>query len=67
MSECSDMDTDTTETLRWPYLWLMSRSQEARVATERWVREHGYCLACESDVLRPTKANTPARDFECER
>ena len=43
----------------------MSRSQEARVETERWVREHGYCLACASDELRPTPPNTPARDFEC--
>ncbi len=33
--------------------------------TERWVSQHGYCLACDSDVLRPTPPNTPARDFEC--
>lgn len=37
----------------------------ARVETERWVRDNGYCLACDSDELRPTAPNTPARDFEC--
>ena len=44
----------------------MSRSQIARVETERWVAANGYCLACESNRLLPTKPNTPARDFECE-
>lgn len=43
----------------------MSRSQIARVETERWVTANGYCLACESDRLLPTPPNTPARDFEC--
>ena len=37
----------------------------ARVETERWVAANGYCLACESERLRATPANTPARDFEC--
>lgn len=27
---------------------------------------NGYCLACESDRILPTRANTRARDFECE-
>ena len=45
----------------------MGRSQLVRVETERWVAAHGYCLACESDRLRPTPPNTPARDFECDR
>ena len=43
----------------------MSQSQRARVETERWVAQYGYCLACDSDVLLPTAPNTPARDFEC--
>lgn len=42
-----------------------SGSQRARVITEAWVRQHGYCLACKSDSLRQTSANTQARDFEC--
>jgi type II restriction enzyme len=42
-----------------------SKSQLARVMTESWVATNGYCLACESDRLIPTSANTQARDFEC--
>jgi type II restriction enzyme len=44
-----------------------SASQRARVISEAWVKAHGYCLACESDRLRPTSPNTQARDFECDR
>lgn len=44
-----------------------SKSQIARVKTERWVEENGYCLACQSDRLFPTKPNTQARDFECDK
>ena len=43
-----------------------SKSQMARVFSESWIAEHGYCLACESNRLVPTVANTQARDFECE-
>jgi type II restriction enzyme len=43
----------------------VSKSQQARVVTEAWVAANGYCLACESDSIRQTKANTQARDFEC--
>ena len=43
-----------------------SKSQLARVLSESWVAEHGYCLACDSDRLLQTAANTQARDFECE-
>jgi type II restriction enzyme len=42
-----------------------SSSQKARVITEAWVKQHGYCLACENDCLLQTSANTNARDFEC--
>ena len=42
-----------------------SGSQRARVITEAWVSQHGYCVACESDSLHRTVANTQARDFEC--
>ncbi len=45
---------------------LTSKSQIARVFTEGWIAENGYCLACESDRLVQTAANTQARDFECE-
>jgi type II restriction enzyme len=44
-----------------------SGSQRARVVTEAWIERNGYCLACESDRLLPTAANTQARDFECDR
>lgn len=37
----------------------------ARVMSESWVASNGYCLACESERLVPTPANTQARDFEC--
>ena len=43
-----------------------SASQRARVITEAWVAQNLYCLACESDRLIPTTANTHARDFECD-
>jgi type II restriction enzyme len=42
-----------------------SKSQLARISTESWVAENGYCLACESDRIVATRANTEARDFEC--
>src|ERR1700721_730437 len=42
-----------------------SKSQLARVMTESWITKNGYCLACESERLLPTVANTQARDFEC--
>lgn len=42
-----------------------SSSQRARVVTEAWVAANGYCLACESDRLNPTRRNTQSRDFEC--
>jgi type II restriction enzyme len=45
----------------------VSSPQKTRVVTEAWIKNHGYCLACESDRLLQTSANTQARDFECER
>ena len=42
-----------------------SKSQLARISTESWIANNGYCLACESDRIVATKANTEARDFEC--
>lgn len=44
-----------------------NNSQLARVFTENWIAQNGYCLACESDRILATKANTKARDFECNR
>lgn len=42
-----------------------SNSQRARVASEAWVSTNGYCLACRSERLLPTIANTRTRDFLC--
>lgn len=44
---------------------LRGRTQQVRVITEGWFQSVGYCLACHSDVLKPTRANTKARDFLC--
>lgn len=43
-----------------------SKSQLARVMSESWMAGNGYCLACESERILPTVANTQARDFECQ-
>lgn len=43
-----------------------SASQIARVVSEAWVASHGYCLACTSDFLKPSKANTKCTDFICD-
>ena len=42
-----------------------SKSQLARVLSESWIAKNGYCLACDSDVILQTTANTQARDFNC--
>lgn len=42
-----------------------SRSQQVRVVTEAWFGSQSYCLACESDRLYTSKANTVACDFSC--
>ena len=44
---------------------LRSKSQIARVLTERWAENELYCVACLSQKLRPTKVNTPGVDFSC--
>jgi type II restriction enzyme len=44
---------------------LHGRTQQVRVITECWFQGFGYCLACVSEVLEPTRANTKARDFLC--
>ena len=43
-----------------------SKSQLARVMSESWMATNGYCLACESERILPTAANTQVRDFECQ-
>ncbi len=43
-----------------------SASQRARIISENWVAQNGYCLSCESERLNPTPRNTQARDFECD-
>jgi type II restriction enzyme len=42
-----------------------SRPQLARVISEAWLASNGYCLACTSDKLRQSKANTKCMDFIC--
>jgi type II restriction enzyme len=42
-----------------------SNSQRARVFSEAWVLRNGYCLACDSDNLTQTAANTRSKDFTC--
>jgi len=42
-----------------------SGAQIARVLTEEWAARELYCPACDSDRLSPSRANTPAIDFEC--
>lgn len=39
--------------------------QISRVLSERWFLRNGFCLACDSDELRQTAANTKACDFRC--
>lgn len=42
-----------------------SNSQKARVISEAWIQQFGYCLACDSNNLIQTSTNTQARDFVC--
>lgn len=43
-----------------------SATQIARVLSESWFRKYAYCLACSSEHLSPTPANTKASDFQCQ-
>jgi type II restriction enzyme len=42
-----------------------SASQQARVLSEAWFAQNAYCLACDTDSLKQTSANTKATDFVC--
>ncbi|MGB6974598.1 MAG: DpnI domain-containing protein [Terracidiphilus sp.] len=42
-----------------------SASQRARVLSEAWFAKNAYCLACDADEVKQTKANTGATDFVC--
>ncbi len=42
-----------------------SQSQLARVLTEKWFLDNGYCPACPSDVLTQTPNNEKVVDFVC--
>ena len=44
-----------------------SGAQIARVLTEEWAARELYCPACDSNRLSPSRANTPAIDFQCPR
>ena len=43
----------------------ISQSQKSRILSEAWFRSNAYCLACDSDSVRATAANTKATDFIC--
>jgi type II restriction enzyme len=42
-----------------------SSSQQARVISEGWFARNVYCLACDADSVKQTRANTKATDFVC--
>jgi type II restriction enzyme len=42
-----------------------SPSQQARVISEGWFLKNVYCLACDADSVKQTRANTKATDFIC--
>ncbi len=42
-----------------------SPAQIARLISERWFLQWGYCLACDNDELKQTAPNTKAADFVC--
>ncbi|MBI4999901.1 MAG: restriction endonuclease [Euryarchaeota archaeon] len=42
-----------------------SKAQIARVLTEKWFLDNGYCPACPSDALSQTPANEKVVDFRC--
>jgi type II restriction enzyme len=44
-----------------------SPSQQARVLSEDWFARNAYCLACDADEVKATRANTAATDFICPR
>jgi len=43
----------------------VSKSQVARVATQRWVGRELPCPRCSTSPLQPTAENTKSRDFVC--
>lgn len=45
---------------------LTSRPQQVRVMTEGWFGRCAYCIACASEHVVATRANTAARDFVCD-
>jgi type II restriction enzyme len=42
-----------------------SNAQKARVISEAWISQNGYCLLCDSEKLVQTAANTKTKDFVC--
>ena len=43
-----------------------SKSQQARVITETWVRANLYCLDCNEDRIAGTRPGRPVVDFRCQ-
>lgn len=44
-----------------------AKPQIAKAMSEEWCEREMYCVACDSDELSRTRANTPAVDFTCLR
>ncbi len=42
-----------------------SGPRKSRVLSELWLESNGYCLSCDSAVLRRAPGNTRATDFLC--
>lgn len=42
-----------------------SAAQIARVISESWLSQNGYCLVCDSESLNRSVANTKCTDFSC--
>ncbi len=43
-----------------------SKSQQARVVTEAWVRDNLYCLGCNEDRIAGTRPGRSVVDFRCQ-
>src|SRR5271165_4899639 len=43
-----------------------SPAQIARVVSEAWLANNGYCLACDANSLKRSPANTKCTDFVCD-
>ncbi|MBL0230140.1 MAG: hypothetical protein IPP76_04825 [Moraxellaceae bacterium] len=42
-----------------------SKSQIARILTEKWMQENAYCLSCGNSHLSAFENNRPVADYFC--